>query len=77
MGVVIDSRVLAQRLGDAFDTLVPQIAYEVRLGADGQKLEWIERTASGELRHDTEPDTSWFSRAKIEMLSWLPIEWLL
>ena len=39
--------------------------------------QWIERTESGENRYDTEPDTSWFLRAKVNVLSVLPIDWLL
>jgi putative cardiolipin synthase len=77
MGLVIESHALAQRLAEAFDTVVPQVAYEVRLTPDGRTLEWIERTASGEIRYDTEPQTSWVLRSKVDFLSVLPIEWLL
>jgi putative cardiolipin synthase len=77
MGLVIESPMLAQRLAETFDTLVPRIAYEVRLAPDGRGLYWIERTAAGEQRFDTEPDTSWSMRMGVEMLSILPIEWLL
>ena len=56
---------------------VPTLAYEVRLAPDGSSLEWIERTSSGETRHDTEPGTTWATRMGVEMLSILPIEWLL
>jgi len=44
---------------------------------DGRSLEWVERTAAGEIRYDTEPQTSWFLRSKVDFLSILPIEWLL
>ena len=77
MGLVIDSPMLAQRLAMTFDTVVPRIAYEVRLAQDGRGLYWIERTAAGEQRFGTEPDTSWSMRMGVEMLSILPIEWLL
>ena len=60
-----------------FDVEVPMPAYEVRLAPDGNSLEWIERTASGEKRYDTEPDTSWSARMGVDLLSILPIEWLL
>ena len=56
---------------------MPGLAYEVRLAPDGLSLEWIERTASGEKRYDTEPETSGFMRRKVDMLSVLPIDWLL
>jgi len=77
MGLVIESPMLAQRLAAFFDTEVPMVAYEVRLAPDGDNLEWIERTASGEARYGTEPGTDWAQRMQIEVLSILPIEWLL
>ncbi len=76
MGLVIDSPALAQRVTAFFDAEIPKIAYEVRLTPDGG-LFWIERTASGETRFDTEPGTSWFLRSRVDMLSRLPIDWLL
>ena len=58
MGLVLSNPVLAQGLTRFFDVEVPMLAYEVRLAADGKSLEWIERTASGEKRYDTEPETT-------------------
>ena len=77
MGVVLDSPVLARALGDNFDKAIPDVAYEVRLDSDGRNLHWIERTAQGEVRHDTEPATTAWQRMGVEVLSILPIEWLL
>jgi hypothetical protein len=77
MGLVIHSPTLAERLAATFDTNVPRVAYEVRLTPDGENLEWIERTAAGETRYDTEPGTDWWLRTRVDMLSILPIEWLL
>jgi cardiolipin synthase C len=77
MGIVIDSPTLAQQFAERFDTKVPMVAYEVRLGPDGRSLEWIERTASGETRYDTEPGTGWFQRWSVEVLSILPVDWML
>jgi len=76
MGLVISSPVLAGRLAEFFESAVPPNAYEVRLRADGS-LEWIERTASGEKRHATEPGAGWFQRFAVEVLSTLPIDWML
>ena len=75
MGLLIDSPSLAQRLAAALDRDAPQNAYEVRPG--GECVEWIERTGGGEVVHATEPDTTPASRAWIELLGALPIEWLL
>jgi putative cardiolipin synthase len=77
MGLVIDSPILAERLAETFDTVVPLVAYEARLASDGQTLYWIERTAAGEVRYETEPGTSWFLRRGVDILRVLPIDWLL
>jgi putative cardiolipin synthase len=77
MGLVIDSPTLARQLAERFDTAAPVGAYEVRLGSDGRTLEWIERTAVGETRYDTEPGTTWFQRRSVDFYSILPIDWML
>ena len=77
MGLVIESPRLAQQLSAFFDAEVPMIAYEVRLTPDGRDLVWIEHTSSGEKRYAADPGTGWFLRRKIDILSILPIEWLL
>ena len=78
MGLVIDSPGFAARLSSAFDTVVPRLAYEVRLAPDGSALVWIERTPSGEeRRYDHDPGTGAFKRGLVKFLSMLPIEWLL
>jgi putative cardiolipin synthase len=77
MGLVIDSPTLARQLAERFDTAAPLVAYEVRLAPDGRNLEWIERTAAGETRYDTEPGTTWFQRRSVDVLSILPVDWML
>jgi putative cardiolipin synthase len=77
MGLVIDSPTLAQQLAERFDTAAPLVAYEVRLGPNGRRLEWIERTAAGETRYDTEPGTNWFQRWSVDVLSIFPVDWML
>jgi putative cardiolipin synthase len=77
MGLVIDNPSFARRMAEKFDTDAPRVAYEVRLGADGQSLEWIERSGSGETRHGTEPGTSWWQRFTVDFYSILPIDWML
>jgi cardiolipin synthase C len=76
MGLVVDSPVLAGRLATFLDTEAERLAYEVRLDPGG-RLYWSEQTPTGERRFDTEPGTTWFKRARVEMMSILPIEWLL
>jgi putative cardiolipin synthase len=76
MGLAIDSPVLARQLGTAFDDVVPKVAYEVRLTPAGA-LEWLDRTPQGVERFSAEPGTVAGTRALVDFLSILPIEWLL
>ena len=76
LGFVIDSPVLAQRIGAAFHDSIPANSYEVRL-TDSGELYWIERRGDELVRHDKEPGSSWWLRAAVWFLSLLPIEWLL
>ncbi len=72
MGLVIDSHDLARRLAEWFDARVPLLAYEVRAQDGG--LSWVERTASGEKRYDSDPGAGFLRRAWVGFLSILPIE---
>ncbi|MFL9961126.1 phospholipase D family protein [Paraburkholderia sediminicola] len=76
LGLVIDSPELASQIEATFLALVPQVAYSVRLDEHG-KLYWIERNGDKEIRHETEPNTTWYARLGVWMLSILPIESLL
>jgi putative cardiolipin synthase len=77
MGLVVDSPELALQMAEGFDRAVPLVAYQVVLGPDGKTLQWIERTAAGEKVYDTEPETGLFKRIGVDVMSILPIEWLL
>jgi putative cardiolipin synthase len=76
LGFVVESPVMASRLQDGFAKLIPQRAYEVILNSDDD-LVWIERHGDREIRHETEPGTTFPQRASIAILAYLPIEWLL
>ena len=76
MGFVIDSPALAVRMATVLDTKVMERAYEVKLTPEGQ-LYWLERSAGGMVRHDSEPGAGLLQRATVEFLSLLPIDWLL
>lgn len=76
MGMVIDSPALATRLGETLDRTLPTRAYEVELDEQGSVI-WLERRGEQVIRHEKEPGTSWFKRAAVKALSWLPIDWLL
>jgi putative cardiolipin synthase len=77
MGVVLESAALATRLAKAFESSIPQRAYEVRLTPDGNNIEWFAQTGAGEVSYDSSPETGPLRRLWIWFLSILPIEWLL
>jgi putative cardiolipin synthase len=76
MGLVVDSPLLARDLGEKFDRVVPEVAWEAWLDGGGG-LQWIERSGTGEVRHDTEPETTWLQRRSVDFYSILPIDWML
>lgn len=77
LGLIIDSPKLAEAIGTVFDQDVPLLAYEVKLGASGD-LVWIERSKDGPpVEYTSEPNSGFFKRALITVLSVLPIDWLL
>jgi putative cardiolipin synthase len=77
LGLVIESRALAERLHATMREKMPYLAYEVKLGPDGN-LYWLERRDDGKVvRYDTEPGSSAWRRTSVRVLSWLPIDWLL
>jgi len=76
LGFVIDSPALAKRIEAAFWKVAPQLAYEVRLD-DRQHIYWIAHVGDSAIRYDTEPNTTWTTRATVWFFSILPIEWLL
>ena len=76
-GVVIESPALAEKISDAFDSLSNR-SYTLHLNDKGA-VEWHDSasaTAAAQV-YRTEPKTTWFKRASVKFLSWLPIEWLL
>ena len=76
----IEARLLDQikeRGADASAKTAFAPALVARLAADGQSLEWLERTPQGAVRHTTEPGTTTMRRLGVELMSVLPIEWLL
>ena len=76
MGLVIDSPALALAITDSLHRDIADHAYEVRLTKTGG-LQWIERAGGGELVHLSEPGTNFWQRLKVDLLTILPIEWLL
>ncbi|MCD2517280.1 phospholipase D family protein [Massilia sp. G4R7] len=76
MGFVIDSPAMAAQLSKTLRESMPERAYEVRVDGQG-KLYWLERTDGKLLRHDQEPGTTFWQRAGVQVLSILPIDWLL
>jgi putative cardiolipin synthase len=77
MGLVIESARIAETVREELDRSLADGSYEVLLVDHGRRIEWLERTALGEIRYRTEPKTSLQKRLAIWLAALLPIEWLL
>ena len=75
MGVVFDCPPLAKRLPEETERHLSHSAYRVTL--DGKRLVWVTREGGKEMRYTSEPDADFMKRLKAQVISWLPIEWLL
>ena len=75
MGVLFECPDLAKRLPESLERDIDSNMY--RMEIDGGRLVWVTREGGNEVRYTTEPQSSAWKRAKVRVLSWLPIEWLL
>lgn len=76
LGFIIESAELAAQTERVFTEEVPFNAYELQLSPSG-RMYWLERDPGHFRRHDTEPGSTWWQRARVNFFSWLPIDWLL
>jgi putative cardiolipin synthase len=85
MGVLFESKDMVRELGAWFEQEIERDAYRVELvtipASSGQfavteyELEWVTVDGQGnELRYDIEPETSFWRRLGVSLLSILPIE---
>ncbi len=75
MGVLFDGPELAKLLPETIERDLLRKAYRVEL--EGNHLVWVTREGEKEVRFDSEPEAALWKRAKVRVLSWLPIEKLL
>ena len=69
IGLFIDSPEMAQQVLKLIDTLKSQGAYTLRLASDGQRLEWISKEADGTRVLNEEPESSFWDRLMLNILS--------
>jgi putative cardiolipin synthase len=75
MGVLFDCPKLVRHLPETLGRDIAPNAYRVELV--GNRLAWVTREGSKEVRFDSEPEAGFWKRIKVGVLSWLPIEGLL
>ena len=76
LGFVIHSPKLASEISALFDKEIPLSSYQVVLSPEN-KLHWIEHRDGEVITHTQEPGSTIMSRFTINILSKLPIDWLL
>lgn len=77
VGLVVESDVLQKYISKSLDQYLPQIAYELKLNKQGEII-WLDQHKDGsivEYKHD--PETTKFQRFAMQVVSYLPIEWMM
>jgi putative cardiolipin synthase len=73
-GVIIDSPQIAEEIAQRTEKLLPTAAYQVFLD-DRDRLRWKTLDAQGnEVIYSKEPETSWWTRFKVSLMSLLPLD---
>ena len=75
MGVLFNCPALARRLPEQTERDLGRSAYRVELA--GNRLVWVTREGGQQVSYSSEPETGLWKRIKAQVISWLPIEWLL
>lgn len=73
LGVIIESREIAEPLAARVETRLDSATYQVILD-ENNRIRWIEHTPDGEVVLSKEPETSFWTRWKVNMMRLLPIE---
>lgn len=76
MGVVIHHPELTEQAHDVFEKLTADHAYIVTLN-EKNRLRWLRIVEGERVVYTREPQTSWYKRAAVKFMEWLPIEWML
>lgn len=77
MGLVIHSHKLAAAVSDGLDAHLAASAYRLDLADDGRSIQWLEQSSLGPVRYLTEPKAGFMRRLLVNLMSLLPIDWLL
>jgi cardiolipin synthase C len=73
--VLFNCPALAKRLPENTERGLAWNAY--RLELDRNRLVWVTREGKKQVRYNSEPEAGLWKRIKAQVISWLPIEWLL
>lgn len=77
LGVVIDSPALVANMNELFLKEIPQRSWVLTLSEDKGQLQWLDFAEQPKMVLTTEPMSRWNQRLAVQLLSWLPIDWLL
>lgn len=77
MGLIIESKAVAGKVVDWFESFTMNNAYRLELAASntgGEKITWYEPDGSGSLIWSHEPEVSWWKRLAVLSLRVLPLD---
>lgn len=73
IGVILDSKPLANAVHSTMDQNLRKYAYKLVLDSN-DKINWKYQTPTGEQTLTKEPKMKWWQKAGVKMISWLPLE---
>ncbi|WP_445115648.1 phospholipase D family protein [Acinetobacter sp. WZC-1] len=77
VGLVVESRQLQTQISALLDDTLLMVAYELKLDDQGQVI-WLDHHADGTVvKYQHDPETTRFQRFMMQMVSCLPLEWMM
>lgn len=77
VGLVVESNELQDEISAGLDELLPQTAYELKLDSEGNII-WLEHLENGQsIQHANDPETTKFQRFMMNIMTLMPIEWMM
>ncbi|WP_374854380.1 phospholipase D family protein [Acinetobacter indicus] len=77
VGLVLESDELQDEISDSLNQYLPQIAYELRLDEKGHII-WLDYQKDGSvIQHKVDPETTSFQRFVMNLMTHVPVEWMM
>lgn len=77
VGLVIESEQFQKEISTAMNQYLPRVAYQLQLSQKNEII-WLEYKKDGQvIQHTHDPETTWFQRLMMNLVTTFPGEWLM